>query len=1107
MARSFRFDPPAPRIDLLTRPRLLRALLDRWDHPAVAIVGGPGLGKTTLLAQAVAENRLAPRGEDVWIGVETRDADGESLARAVATAIRTLGPPGSSGRGGATDRLEAVAVAESLWPWSPAAVCLVFDDVHLLPPGSPGARWLAELVEALPANGHVLLAGRTEPPLPVRLRATGALRLVAEDDLRFSGDELAGFASRRGLAAADLTDTGGWPAMAELTASAVAADGHLAGAYVWEEVLEPLGPERRRVLSVVGDIGGADDDLAAAALGTPVDLRATFHGVPLVAAGDDGWRIPHPLWRTVPALVLPAAERSEARRRAVDHLVGRRRFEEALALVVEIGQWDQAPDVLRAACVASDKPTSGQLRRWLDACPAEVHASPAGRLAAGLHAAFVTPGEAVAPLRAAVEACRTVDDVDGELAALAELGRVAWWSQNQAALASVAPRVGELSRAGHPLARGLDAFGRAVVADVLGDDPGVLAALDSIEDGVLDPGWAASARWLRARITLSIGDVDGALALIDQPDGPGPGPAAGEAGGVTDPVMRSIFAALRTGALWAQGRVDEVLARLVRSLDTHSMAGVEHNRHMSTINAAGMAAHVGRTDLARTFLATLGWSEPFRPSGALGEGFGDRKTVLVAMTVAELHLADGDEAAARAVLEAAVAEHGVDRGTDRRTWRSSLCMVYVLVPGTRAHWDAIDLHGILAVQRDLARAVVAVRAAGASASSDAHRAGRAAAGSDGPRGLRAGRGAGTERQGAGAAVPDEDAEPGAAARGVSELPDLETWSPPDPQVVRAALPFRLVVELAVGLDARGRPEGALLLDALGPVGRDVLRELGSVDDDRAVPARALLAAVPAPPIEVTRVGVLGPLVMTRGAAAGADSTGEVTDPDLRRERVRTLLAFLVSHRRTTRTAILAALWPDLDERSGANNLRVTLNYLLRVLEPQRPAGEPSYLVRVDGARVELVAGDHLRIDADDFGHHLDAATRAERDGAPSSALDHLLAAADLYRGDLHAEVPDAEWVDLDREHYRSRFVTAAVRAAQLLVGRGDADQAERMAQRALAVDPWAEDAFGVLVVAALARGDRSAARRQLERCTTALAELGVEPSDATRRLRRRVRGS
>ena len=53
MPRSFRFVPPDPRDDLLTRPRLLRALLGRWHHRVTCCIGGPGLGKTTLLAQAM----------------------------------------------------------------------------------------------------------------------------------------------------------------------------------------------------------------------------------------------------------------------------------------------------------------------------------------------------------------------------------------------------------------------------------------------------------------------------------------------------------------------------------------------------------------------------------------------------------------------------------------------------------------------------------------------------------------------------------------------------------------------------------------------------------------------------------------------------------------------------------------------------------------------------------------------------------------------------------------------------------------------------------------------------------------------------------------------
>src|SRR5918995_3017922 len=159
MPRSFRFEPPEPRPGSLTRPRLLRALLGRWEYRVTSVVGGPGLGKTTLLAQAVAENRLAPRGEDVWIGAGQGDADGVVLACDVLAAVSGEGRDRVAGMvTGATDEApDPARVADAVWRRAPTALCLVVDDAHWLTPGSPGATWLTALVDALPANGHILL--------------------------------------------------------------------------------------------------------------------------------------------------------------------------------------------------------------------------------------------------------------------------------------------------------------------------------------------------------------------------------------------------------------------------------------------------------------------------------------------------------------------------------------------------------------------------------------------------------------------------------------------------------------------------------------------------------------------------------------------------------------------------------------------------------------------------------------------------------------------------------------------------------------------------------------------------------------------------------------
>lgn len=749
MAGSFRFEPPSPASGLLTRPRLLRALLARWDVRVVTVVGGAGLGKTTLLAQAVAENQLAPRGEDVWVGLQPGDADAESLARTVATAV-----------GDTATVPDAGSMAEALWRRAPNEVCLVVDDTHLLAPGSAGAAWLGELVAALPANGHLVLAGRSEPPVPLaRLRAQRVVAGVAEDELRFTTAELDELAARHGVDADRFSDLGGWPAMAVLAAT---VERRHAGGFLWEEVLEPLGEARRRVLAVVSDLGGADDDLAGAALAEPVGLADALAGVPLVAVGDDGTHVPHPLWQTSSGLALDPGTRATARRRAVTHLVDRGRFDEAFRLAAAADLWDVVPAVLQAACTTSGRPTAPTLQRWTDACPADVLDSAGGRLAAALLASYVDPATAETPLRSAAERCRSDGDVDGELAALAERGRVAWWRQDLDTAATVALRVDELAAAGHPQARGLAGVSRVVFADLAGDDAGALATLDAIEAGTLDRGWEASMRWFRARIVCSLGDADEALAIIDGTDATG------------DRVLASVLAMLRLAARWALGRVDEVLDAMSHVSEAVTDAGVTHNRRLGEESGAILLAHVGRVDEARRLLERVDTTLPAEPrrgsrapdASARSEppsahDRADPPSGRRAIADATIALAEGNEAAATATLRAAIAVHTLDKGPMRREWRSFIALTYVLVPETREHWDAAPLRGVAATTRTLASGVVSARAV-------------VAAG-------------------------------GRPARSGGALDHLRAIDVPNPQVVRGCLHIRFAAVLAVGLD--GRPPG------------------------------------------------------------------------------------------------------------------------------------------------------------------------------------------------------------------------------------------------------------------------------------------------------------
>ncbi|HEY8547960.1 MAG TPA: hypothetical protein VIL36_23035, partial [Acidimicrobiales bacterium] len=594
MRRSFRFAPPTTRVGLLPRPRLLAALQQRWHHRVTVVAGGPGLGKTTLLAQAVHANRVAPWGDDVWLGlVPGEDAVTLSLGLATALARRpeagaTAGQVPVPDTGG--EPVPAEVVAGAVWRRAPVEVCLVLDDVHLLAPGSPGAAWLAELLDALPANGHALLATRgTAPPVPLARRvALGEVGRLAEDDLRFDDDELAAFAADRGLHVERFRGTGGWPAVAELSAG---AGPHLTRSYLLEEVLQPLGPERRRVLAALVELGGADAELAAAALGGPVDLRAALDGVPLVAHDADGWYLPHALWRDAPDLGLDPDDRRAVHERALDHLVARERFDDAFALLRQAERWDLAPGVLRAACLAGHRRHIGRLDRWLADCPEPVRASPAGRLAAGLHAALTDPAGDVEPLREAAAACRAADDVDAEVVAISHLGRLGWFRQDPAVFGpEMWLREEELAVAGHPHARAMHAFGHAALADVAGDDDAVLDALAAIEPGLLDPAWSAMVSWMHVVVRLGAGDAEGVADLVEE--------LAADA----DPGFRTIVDGFRLRTWWSLGRVDDVLEATPAALAGARATRVAAIVHLGLTNATIMYAYVGDVEAARRCL-------------------------------------------------------------------------------------------------------------------------------------------------------------------------------------------------------------------------------------------------------------------------------------------------------------------------------------------------------------------------------------------------------------------------------------------------------------------------------------------------------------------------
>jgi len=195
--------PPVPRADLVARPRLLRRLDEALGRRLALLSAPPGSGKSTLLGEWLARQQCSAQPCAIaWVGLDEGDDDSMRFWLTVASALeRAL--PGSTGatlallrapqqpptRGILTTLLNALSAA-------PGTLLLVLDDYHAIAEQSIHEA-LGQLIDSLPAHVHLILASRTDPPLPLaRLRARGELVEVHAADLRFSVVEAASFLSQ-----------------------------------------------------------------------------------------------------------------------------------------------------------------------------------------------------------------------------------------------------------------------------------------------------------------------------------------------------------------------------------------------------------------------------------------------------------------------------------------------------------------------------------------------------------------------------------------------------------------------------------------------------------------------------------------------------------------------------------------------------------------------------------------------------------------------------------------------------------------------------------------------------------------------------------------------
>jgi DNA-binding SARP family transcriptional activator len=219
-----------------------------------------------------------------------------------------------------------------------------------------------------------------------------------------------------------------------------------------------------------------------------------------------------------------------------------------------------------------------------------------------------------------------------------------------------------------------------------------------------------------------------------------------------------------------------------------------------------------------------------------------------------------------------------------------------------------------------------------------------------------------------------------------------------------------------------------------------------------------------------------------------------------RARVRELCCYLALVGDGSRELAAERLWPELDGAAAARNLRVTLSYLLDVLDPGRPRGSSDLL----DESFTFARTPRLRIDLRDASLHAAQIVTLAAAGDTVGVMEHARRLDRLPRGALMGGAPLGEWVEsIDRDR-RDALLRAVGVACTMALREGDPELAASLARRGLDEDPWAERLHQVVVRARLATDDLDGARRALSAAVEALTDLGVRPEQATVELARQA---
>jgi LuxR family transcriptional regulator, maltose regulon positive regulatory protein len=249
----------------------------------------------------------------------------------------------------------------------------------------------------------------------------------------------------------------------------------------------------------------------------------------------------------------------------------------------------------------------------------------------------------------------------------------------------------------------------------------------------------------------------------------------------------------------------------------------------------------------------------------------------------------------------------------------------------------------------------------------------------------------------------------------------------------------------------------------------------------------VVAREPRSPVEST-----APHILVQTFGPDVDILRDGVPLNVRRLKVLELASSVTLHRAgISRQRLQLELFPDADQRRGGNYFRQVVHKLRQVT----------------GITLERTADGCIAWPADvnvtSTDVEVEQTIASSRGLSGRDRLDELRRVADLANGS-YLPASELDWVEVRRAELLALSTGATTEASMLAAEFGDTDLADELARRAVALDPCAEAAYGVLIDIALRRGHPDDANTIYGQLCAALSELGLSPTQTTRTLLRGV---